>query len=169
MHNFDRLVTRISTVMAMIAAVLLLTATIVLTWMVAARSLGLHGTWELELAIELMIAAIFLASPYTLATGGHVKMDLLGAMLGPKPRAVVRLAAELAGILVCFYLGYKGLGIAYESFITQERGMGLWQPLLWPRYATVPIGMFMTCVQYLVYMRAERQTLTTPKAREQQT
>lgn len=157
MYRYERLINQISTIMAVIAAIFLFVATVILTWMVVGRQIGIHGSWELELAIELMVSAVFLGSPYTLKTGGYVKMDLLGFILGIKARAILLFTTQLLGLLVCFFLGMKGLGIAYEAFITEERGMGLWQPLLWPRYTTVPIGMFVTCLQYLVLIRQSKE------------
>lgn len=148
MHYFDRWVTRAGTAMAGAAALLLLAATLIITLMVAKRAVGLQNSWELELSIELMIGAIFLASPYTLATGGHVKMDLLEAILPERLKHKLAFAAKLAGCLICVYLGWKGLLMTQHAFVTGERALGVWQPLAWPKYATIPLGMFMTAAQY---------------------
>jgi TRAP-type C4-dicarboxylate transport system permease small subunit len=148
MRYFDRWVTRTSTTLAAAAAVLLLAATLIITWMVIKRGIGLQNSWELELSIELMIGAIFLASPYTLATGGHVKMDLLDAILPENIKHKLAFLAKLTGCLICLYLGWEGLRMAQHAFITGERALGVWQPLAWPKYATIPVGMFMTALQY---------------------
>ena len=148
MRFFDRWVTRASTAMAAVAAVLLLAATLIITLMVVKRGVGLQNSWELEISIELMIGAIFLASPYTLATGGHVKMDLLDAILPARAKHALALVALTIGCLICLYLGWEGLRMARHAFVTGERALGVWQPLAWPKYATIPIGMFMTALQY---------------------
>lgn len=155
MHYFDRWVTRASSVMAVLAAALLLTATLIITMMVFKRGIGLQNSWELELSIELMIGAIFLASPYTLASGGHVKMDLLEAILPENMKHKLAFLAKLAACLICLYLGWEGLRMALHAFATGERALGVWQPLAWPKYATIPLGMFMTALQYVTSMRAE--------------
>lgn len=169
MLHYDKWVTRVSTALAVVAAALLLAATLVITWMVFARTMGIHSFWELELSIELMISAIFLGSPYTLASGGHVRMDLLSFILPPQLQTIVSFTAKLAGFLICFYLGWKGLGLAYNAFISGERGLGIWEPLVWPRYATIPIGMFWTCAQYVVFMRSEVRTTQPAKLQESTT
>ena len=155
MHYFNRWVARASTVLAVIAAGLLLAATLIITWMVVKRGIGMQNSWELELSIELMIGAIFLASPYTLATGGHVKMDLLDAILPECVKHKLAFIAKLAGCLICLYLGWEGLRMAQHAFITGERALGIWQPLSWPKYATIPVGMFMTALQYVTSLQQE--------------
>lgn len=159
MRNFDRWVTRASTIMAALSAILLLVATVVITMMVFKRSIGLQNSWELELSIELMIGAIFLGSPYTLATGGHVKMDLLDAILPENLKHKLAFLAKLAGCLICLYLGWMGWEMTQHAFLTGERALGIWQPLSWPKYATIPLGMFMTALQYVVSMHREYQVL----------
>ncbi|GAA4015468.1 TRAP transporter small permease [Actimicrobium antarcticum] len=155
MQYFNRWVTRASTALAVIAAGLLLAATLIITWMVVKRGIGMQNSWELELSIELMIGAIFLSSPYTLATGGHVKMDLLDAILPECIKHKLAFIAKLAGCLICLYLGWEGLRMAQHAFVTGERALGIWQPLSWPKYATIPVGMFMTALQYVTSMHRE--------------
>lgn len=155
MLYFGRWITRISSSLAVLAAVLLLAATLIITWMVIMRSIGMQNSWELEISIELMISAIFLGSPYTLATGGHVKMDLLEVVLPKRLQPILSLITKLLGCLICLYLGWEGLGLAHHAYVTDERTLGIWQPLVWPKYATIPIGMFITSLQYLVQMHTE--------------
>ena len=45
--------------------------------------------------------------------------------------------------------------MAQHAFITGERALGVWQPLSWPKYATIPVGMFMTALQYVTSMHQE--------------
>lgn len=163
MHHLERWVGRAGIAMAGVAALLLLAATLIITWMVFKRSIGLQNSWELELSIELMIGAIFLASPYTLATGGHVKMDLLDAVLPARFKHALAFLAKLAGCLVCLYLGWEGLGLAKHAFVTGERALGIWQPLAWPKYATIPLGMFLTAAQYVCQLHHDLRPRRAPK------
>jgi TRAP-type C4-dicarboxylate transport system permease small subunit len=163
MHHFDRWVGRAGIAMAAVAALLLLAATLIITWMVVKRSIGLQNSWELEISIELMIGAIFLASPYTLATGGHVKMDLLDAVLPARFKYMLAFLAKLAGFVVCLYLGWEGLRLAQHAFVIGERALGIWQPLAWPKYATIPLGMFMSAAQYLSLIHREHRARRTPQ------
>ena len=156
MTTFGKWVTRCSTLCAMAAAVLLLAAIGVLTWMVLVRSLGYQNSWELETSIEMMVIAIFLGAPYTLHTGGHVKMEILEAVLPESARQAVRFAAQATGLAVCVYLAWSGFLMALDAYRSGERALGVWQPLVWPKYASVPLGMGLTALQYLVEMRWPR-------------
>lgn len=155
MRYFNSWVRRASIALAALAAALLLAATLIITLMVVKRAIGMQNSWELELSIELMIAAIFLASPYTLASGGHVKMDLLDAILPKGIKHKLAFLAQLAGCLVCLYLAWEGLRMAQHAFVTGERALGIWQPLAWPKYATIPIGMGLTALQYVSGMHQQ--------------
>jgi TRAP-type C4-dicarboxylate transport system permease small subunit len=155
MRYFNRWVSRASIALAAVAAALLLAATLIITSMVFKRAVGMQNSWELELSIELMIAAIFLASPYTLASGGHVKMDLLDAILPQGIKHALAFVAKLAGFLICLYLAWEGLGMAQHAFATGERALGIWQPLAWPKYATIPVGMGLTALQYVSSMHQQ--------------
>jgi TRAP-type C4-dicarboxylate transport system permease small subunit len=152
MRYFNRWVAHAGNALAVVAAGLLLAATLIITLMVVKRSIGLQSSWELELSIELMVGSIFLASPYTLASGGHVKMDLLDAILAERFKRKLAFVAKLIGCLICLYIGWEGLRMAYLAFVSGERALGIWQPLTWPKYATVPVGMFMTALQYVSSM-----------------
>ena len=72
MKQYVEWMSRVCDLMAVVAAALLIGATVVICWMVFYRALGYSTSWELELAIFLMVCSLFLASPYTLKTKGHV-------------------------------------------------------------------------------------------------
>ena len=72
-----RTVDRLSVLCAIVAAVLLALAAIVVTWSVVYRAMGASTFWEIEFSVYMMVASLFLASPYCLATHGHISVDLL--------------------------------------------------------------------------------------------
>ena len=146
MDNFDRWVTRVSGFLVALSAILLLAAMLIITMMVIERNIGIQNSWELEISIELMVAAVFLASPYTLAAGGHVKMDLLESVMPESIKRKLVFAAKAAGCLICLYLGWGGWQMTWHAYVTGERELGVWQPLAWPKYAAVALGMFITAL-----------------------
>ena len=84
---FTRAVFRLSTACAALAAVMLALAALVITWSIIYRAMGASTYWEIEFSVYMMVAALFLASPYCLATQGHVGVDLLSHYL---PRRLAR-------------------------------------------------------------------------------
>lgn len=152
MKQYVEWMSRVCDLMAVVAAALLIGATVIICWMVLYRTLGHSTSWELELAIFLMVCSLFLASPYTLKTKGHVGVDLLSALL-PAPQARLLVGFTLVvGLLATLFLGALGLEFAIDSFLKGDRTESVWAPYKWPLYATMPLGFFMTAAQYVAEM-----------------
>jgi TRAP-type C4-dicarboxylate transport system permease small subunit len=149
MRDFVRLMDRLSTACAAVASVLLALAALVITWSVIYRALGESTYWEIEFSVYMMVASLFLASPYTLRTRGHVGVDLLGYLLPPRMAHGLGLAIAVVGLLVCVYLAVAGGLLTLESFEKGERTESTWAPYKWPLFLTMPIGLALTALQYV--------------------
>jgi TRAP-type C4-dicarboxylate transport system permease small subunit len=149
MVAFVRWVDRLSIACAALAAVMLALAAIVITWSVIYRALGASTYWEIEFSVYMMVAALFLASPYTLATNGHVGVDLVSHYLAPQAARRLALVVTLIGLAVCVYLTIAGGYHAFESFARGERTESAWAPHKWPLYLTLPLGLGLTALQYI--------------------
>lgn len=141
---------RLAVVLAVIAAVLLVLAAIVITWSVFWRASGHSTWWEIEFSVYMMVASLFLASPYTLKTQGHVGVDLLSHYLPQRLRYRAAVVVAVIGFFVCLYLAWLGAGLAWESFLRGERTESTWAPKKWPLFAMLPIGLGLTALQYVV-------------------
>ncbi|MEY3095513.1 MAG: TRAP transporter small permease subunit [Burkholderiaceae bacterium] len=161
MEQYVRGMSRVCDAMALVAALCLATATVVICWMVLYRTLGYSTSWELELGVFLMVCSLFLASPYTLKTKGHVGVDLLSVYLPPATARTLTAITLVVGLAATLFLGFLGLEFALDSFLKGERTESVWAPYKWPLYATMPIGFFMTSAQYvaeiMVFMKPELQ------------
>lgn len=149
MKGLVRVVDAVAVACAVAAAVLLFAAVLVVTWMVIWRTSGHSTFWELESAVYLMVAAVFLGSPYCLKTGGHVGVDLLGHYLPAGPRRAVDLVVIVLGLAVCLYLTKVGIDMVHEAVAKGETTGSLWNPPKWPLYLTMPVGLGLTALQYL--------------------
>lgn len=149
MQNFIRSVDRLADILAIVAGAMVLVAVLIVTYMVAIRMTGASNYWEIEASIYLSIGAIFLASPYCLRTGGHVGVDMLPSLMGPRLRHFWRLSLKLIGLAVCLYLAWVGAQYTLEAYHSGERGHSLWKPLVWPLHLAVPVGMILTALQYV--------------------
>jgi len=148
-RGFVRLMDAIAVAAAIIASALLFLASLIVTWMVIYRALGHSTYWELESAVYLMVAAVFLGSPYCLKTRGHVGADLLGYFAPDALRRPVHFAIAVIGLLVCAYLAWIGGELTWRSLAEGERTGSLWNPPKWPLYITMPIGLGLTALQYV--------------------
>jgi TRAP-type C4-dicarboxylate transport system permease small subunit len=156
--GFVRAVDRLSDALAVIASLLLIVAALVITYSIIYRALGYSTWWELEFSVYLMVTALFLASPYTLKTKGHVAVDLLAHYLPARSQYALTLAVAVLGMLVCTYLAWVGGWLTYESFLRGERSESTWRPLKWPLYLTMPVGLGLTSVQYVAEIIRMRST-----------
>jgi TRAP-type C4-dicarboxylate transport system permease small subunit len=145
-----RAVDALSVALAVVAAVLLVLAAIVVTWSVLWRATGHSTWWEIEFSVYMMVASLFLASPYTLKTQGHVGVDLLSHYLPQRLRFRVAVGVSVIGLLVCVYLAWLGAGLAWESYLSGETTGSTWAPKKWPLFAMLPLGLGLTALQYVV-------------------
>lgn len=149
MRKFVAAVDRLSVVCAIVASVMLAVAALVICWNVLYREMGHSTYWEIEFSVYMMVAALFLASPYCLQTNGHVGVDLLSHYLPPGARRKVAVAVMVIGLLVCIYLAIAGGLLTWEAVHRGDRSESTWAPAKWPLFLTMPVGMALTALQYL--------------------
>lgn len=164
MPTFSRAVRRLSDACAVIAAVLLALAVMIICYMIVRRTLGHSSFWEVEASIYLTVAATFLASPYTLRTGGHVSVELLPGLFRGTARVVILKALKVVGFAVCLYLAWEGWRLTHEAMLADERSISMWRPPRWPMYAMLPVGMLLTALQYVseIFAPAEVEPASDP-------
>jgi TRAP-type C4-dicarboxylate transport system permease small subunit len=156
MSAFIRLMDRVSTGCAVLAALLLALAALVITWSVIYRALGASTYWEIEFSVYMMVASLFLASPYTLLTKGHVGVDLLGHVLPRRFAVPLGIGIAVVGLLVCAYLAVAGGVLTIESFHKGETTESTWAPYKWPLFLTMPVGLALTALQYIAELARGR-------------
>ena len=155
---FTRAVFRLSTACAALAAVMLALAALVITWSIIYRAMGASTYWEIEFSVYMMVAALFLASPYCLATQGHVGVDLLSHYLPRRAAKATAIVVGLVGLAVCIYLAYVGAELTLDAFDRGDRTESTWAPLKWPLFLTMPIGLGLTALQYIADLLRETTT-----------
>jgi len=149
MRALLRAIDRLSDALAVVAAILLVAAAIVITYSVIYRALGNSTFWEIEFSVYMMVASLFLASPYTLKSNGHVGVDLLSHYLPQRWRRTSAMVVAIVGLGVCLYLTFLGGELAWASFLRGERTESTWAPLKWPLFLMMPLGLGLTALQYL--------------------
>ena len=117
--------------------------------------MGASTYWEIEFAVYMMVAAIFLASPYCLATRGHVGVDLLSHYLPQRAARTMGIAIGLVGLAMCIYLAYIGAELTLDAFDRGDRTESSWAPLKWPLFLTMPVGLGLTALQYIADLLRE--------------
>jgi TRAP-type C4-dicarboxylate transport system permease small subunit len=156
MSAFVRIMDRLSIACAMMAAVMLALAALVITWSVIYRAMGESTYWEIEFSVYMMVASLFLASPYTLHTHGHVAVDLLSHLLPRRMARGLGVAVLVVGLLVCIYLAIAGGILTVESFAKGEHTESTWAPAKWPLFLSMPVGLALTALQYVAELARAR-------------
>lgn len=149
MRQIIRWIDRISVASAVIAALCLVAAMLIVVWMVIYRAAGNSTYWEIELATYLIVAAVLVGSPYCLKTRGHIGVDLISELLPAGGRLFLGRLIAVLGLAVCLYLAWKGFELTTEAFHKNEGSGSLWNPPRWPFFATMPIGLGLTALQYV--------------------
>ena len=155
MRSFVSFMDKVAVLCAVIASALLFAAVVIICWMVIYRAMGNSTYWEIEFAVYAMVGAIFLASPYTLKTRGHVSVDLLPHYLTPRASRVLTRVTAVVGLAVCAYLAWVGGLHTVHAWTIGETTESAWAPPKWPLYATMPLGLGLTALQYLAELMRE--------------
>jgi TRAP-type C4-dicarboxylate transport system permease small subunit len=162
--RFVRAVDKLSTALAVVAAVFMAAATLIVCWMVIWRVTGHSTYWEIEMAVYLIVAAVLVGSPYCLMTKGHIGVDLLSQFLSPANRRRLERVLAVLGITVCLYLAWKGFELTLDSYAKNEGSGSSWNPPRWPFFAMMPIGLALTALQYVAEMMRSGEVDTSNQA-----
>ena len=154
--RFVRAVDGLSTGCAVIAAACLAAAMLIVVYMVIWRATGHSTYWEIEMATYLIVASVLVGSPYCLMTRGHIGVDLVSHLLGPRKRLLLERALAALGLVVCLYLAWEGLDLTLHALRTGETSGSSWDPPRWPFFSLMPIGLGLTALQYVAEMLREK-------------
>lgn len=151
--TWARAVRRLSTVLGVLAAGLILVAIAVICYMIFVRAvLNQSSIWQTEFATFTIVAATFLGAPYILLTRGHVNVDLLPLMSGMKLRRVLYLLGGVISLLFCGTFLYASVPWWYEAWTSGQTTASIWRAPLWVPYLAVPVGLAQLCLQMLTEM-----------------
>jgi TRAP-type C4-dicarboxylate transport system permease small subunit len=146
---YIRAVGVLSCALAVVATLLLVAAMLVVCQMIAMRYVFRAPTiWQTDFVVFAATAAIFLGAPYVLMKGGHVGVDVVELMVGPKTRNRLRLIARLLGLFFCALMLAASWIHFHEAWTANWKHSSMWGPPLWVPLAALPIGFGMLCLQY---------------------
>ena len=153
--TFVATVRTVSTVMGVVAVLLLVAGVLVVCQLVFVRYiLAESAIWQHEFVTYALIAATFLGCPYVLLTRGHVNVDLLPIYLPYRARFALALLAAALGLTFCLLLTWQGFLFFHDAWTTGETGATIWAPPLWIPRLTMPLGIGLMCLQYVADIAA---------------
>jgi TRAP-type mannitol/chloroaromatic compound transport system permease small subunit len=109
--------------------------------------IGRPTIWSYEVSYMLMAAIFLLGAAYTLAEGGHIRIDFL--KFSPQRQAIVDLIGYLIVFLpVIFIIAYSSAKQAIYSYQTSEvSDISPWRPLMWPFRVSIALGFILLSIQ----------------------
>jgi TRAP-type C4-dicarboxylate transport system permease small subunit len=118
---------------------------------VALRNLALGSLpWLIELSEYLMYAGTFLAAPWVLRQGNHVRVDMLLVAL-PK-RLAIRLeqVVDLIGLAISLVLLYYGSAVVSDAWRSNMVAYKTWYVPEWLIYLAIPSGALLLAIEFVL-------------------
>jgi TRAP-type C4-dicarboxylate transport system permease small subunit len=151
LDRFARTVQRVSQLCGLIAAGLVAIAVVVVCQMVFVRYVLNQSTiWQTDFITYCITAATFVGSPYVLMTRGHVNVNVLPLHLRPRARYRLALFAGIASAAFCAVMTVTTFLFWKEAWDNRWVSDTMWRARLWIPYASMPIGLGLLTLQYVV-------------------
>ncbi|MHB8764073.1 MAG: TRAP transporter small permease [Deferrisomatales bacterium] len=121
---------------------------------VVLRNLGLGGLpWMAEMSENALYVSTFLAAPWVLSQGAHVRVDLVVNSVPRAVRRVLEIAADLLGVavsLVFLWFGYSATAEAARlgSVIAKQLVIPEWWLLCF-----IPLSFLLMTVEFVLRLR----------------
>lgn len=93
---------------------------------------------------------VFLGFAHTQAKGGHVRVELLIARVGPAWRRGLDLLGLAVGVAVFAMIFWTGLKDAWGAWATGDYTLGSVAFPIWPSKLMVPVGSLLLCLRLVV-------------------
>jgi TRAP-type C4-dicarboxylate transport system permease small subunit len=151
MDYFVRIVRLISRLCGYVAAALIAVSVVVVCQMVFVRFvLNQNTIWQTDFVTYSLVAATFIGSPFVLMTRGHVNVDVLPLYLGPRKRWWLALVSTLLAMSFCIVMVTLTWQYWLEAWNQHWLSNTMWRVRLWIPYASMPIGLGILTLQYVV-------------------
>lgn len=132
------------------AAGLLVAAMLVVCQLIFLRYVFRAPTvWQTDFVVYAATAAIFLGAPYVLLTKGHVGVDVVETMVGPRARRGMRAAGGALGFAFCAAMAVASFAFMVEAAEMGWETPGIWKIPQWIPILPIPLGFALLCLQYV--------------------
>lgn len=111
------------------------------------RNLGL-GTlpWSVEMTEYMLMVATFVAAPWLLYVGDHIRIDMLLRAASPTGRWLLEVVTDLAGLVICAVLAWQCFVVTQDA---AAQGGVVFKVLIFPEWwLNLPMGF--ACVMLTV-------------------
>jgi TRAP-type mannitol/chloroaromatic compound transport system permease small subunit len=107
--------------------------------------------WVHETSEHLFAIFFLLGGAYTLAQGGHVRVDVLLLRFSERSRILLEIFSSLFFFLFTGLLLWQGIEMAWESVAMLERSQSPWGPYIFQVILMVPVAAFLMLLQGVAF------------------
>lgn len=137
----DQALSFLSRLSALAAGVLVYSMMAGIVVYVILRKLGIGVYFVEEYSGYSLVFMAYIGLAYTFRTGGHIRVDIVFGRLKPMVRAILEIAAIVAGLIILYMLSLETLGNALFSLKANFRSSFLTESPLWPFQLFIPMGL----------------------------
>jgi TRAP-type C4-dicarboxylate transport system permease small subunit len=133
-----------------LAGATLVVLAVLITLDVLLRNLGLFSSGALlEITEYALFVTTFMAAPWVLWLGSHVRVDLVLSQVPAPVARMMEIAADLAGLICSALLGWHGFNVMLVSF---QRGDLIVKQLVVPEWTLmmfIPASCILLVIEFL--------------------
>lgn len=127
--------------------------------------------WAIEIAEYCLLYLAFFGAAWLLREDGHVKVEVVVEVLGPRSQAFLGMATSAVGVLVTGVLAYFATTTTIMEYMA---GTKMYEsplkPPLYPLLIPIPVGAASLCIQFMRrtcgYYRRWQDAGAAPEVRE---
>lgn len=145
-----RIFDHILTAGAILSAVLLVFIMLAVSFDVILRyTLNQPLEWVVEISQYMLVGMTFFATAWVLKRDGHVKMDQLFNMLGPRTQYLLNTITSFLSAIACLIIVWYGTRVTLDHIQTGDRYYTTLETPKWPVSAIIVIGFLLLLFQFL--------------------
>jgi TRAP-type C4-dicarboxylate transport system permease small subunit len=141
---------RLIDALASFAALLIGAMALYVSYDVVARYFFVVPTsWSNDLTEYSLVWATFLAAPWLVRRGGHVRIDLLCEQLPPRLNNALSVVISIAAAIVCLIGAWQTAIETWDYYRRDIMIAKVWAVPQWLAYAAMPLGFALMSVEFL--------------------
>jgi len=111
--------------------------------------------WVNEMAEYALYVSAFIAAPWVLRLGQHIRIDILSNILPRKAAFYLERFVDLLGLAICLTIAYYGTIATISAY---ESGSAIYKNMIvpeWPVLAFIPLSFFMLSIEFILRLKTD--------------
>lgn len=142
LNRFDAMLDGLSRLSGVCGGLALLATSLIVAAQIGARLLGSQIPATDDFSAWAMAASLFLALPYTLRQGGHIRVTLLLHVLPQRLALAFELLSTGVALALVTWGGWHSALYVHDAYLSNEVAQGMVAAPLWIPQLSMPLGLF---------------------------